>query len=147
MTISHIICIDEHAQSDVDIKPAVFDFGEKNAIEFDIHTCTSGQRCIDFIRACEQKGEHVCCVVTGVRLPDMTGQQLFGHLSETNPRLGQIVIAGFAEMAQTLSWVRAELRLTRYIEKCCDAQLFKESVASALDGFVSLSKPALKPIY
>ncbi len=147
MTISHIICIDEHAQSVEDIKPAVVEFGEKNDIKFDIHTCISGQHCIDFIRGCEQKSEHVCCVVTGVRIPDMTGAQLLSHLSEKHPMLGQIIIAGFSEVAQTLSWVRAELKLTRYIEKRCDAQLYKRSVASALDGFFSLSKPTLKSIY
>ncbi|MDM8557122.1 response regulator [Desulfococcaceae bacterium HSG7] len=147
MTISHIVCIDdERPILDIvvaDIESTAEAFSVKYNVEINIEACTSGQECIDFINTCDRAGEDVACIITDVRMPNMTGDQLLFKLRETHPKAGKIIITGFSDLEQTIVKVKEELQLIKYLKKPYNPVTLRMSVARALDFFYRERSPVI----
>ena len=71
----------------------------------------SGQECLDFVNSCDLNGENVAVIVTDVRMPEMTGDQLLYELRESHPKAGKIIITGYSDLERTLDNIKEELQL------------------------------------
>jgi two-component system response regulator FixJ len=71
------------------------------------------------------------CVVTDIRMPDMTGIDLIRHLREANLRLPVIVITGHGDVAMAVETMK--LGAADFIEKPFDDEVLLNSVRSAIE--------------
>ncbi len=147
MTISNIICIDDErpvlSNFVSDIESAADAFGDKYGTEINIEACLSGQECLDFVKECDRKGEDVSCIVTDIRMPGMTGDELLYKLLDTHPKAGKIIVTGFSDLEKTLDTVKQDLQLIRYLKKPYDPVTLRMSVAKALDFFYRDRSPVI----
>jgi two-component system response regulator FixJ len=70
------------------------------------------------------------CVVTDVRMPDITGIDLLRHLKKSNPDLPVIVITGHGDISLAVEAMK--IGATDFLEKPFDGQQLLTAVRSAL---------------
>jgi two-component system response regulator FixJ len=70
------------------------------------------------------------CVVTDVRMPEMTGIDLLRHLKKSNPDLPVIVITGHGDISLAVEAMK--IGATDFLEKPFDGQQLLTAVRSAL---------------
>lgn len=70
------------------------------------------------------------CVVTDVRMPEITGIDLLRHLKKTNPDLPVIVITGHGDISLAVEAMK--IGATDFLEKPFDGQQLLTAVRSAL---------------
>jgi two-component system response regulator FixJ len=70
------------------------------------------------------------CIVTDVRMPEITGIDLLRHVKKTNPDLPVIVITGHGDI--TLAVEAMKIGATDFLEKPFDGQQLLSAVRSAL---------------
>jgi two-component system response regulator FixJ len=78
------------------------------------------------------------CIVTDVRMPDITGIDLLRHVKKTNPDLPVIVITGHGDISLAVEAMK--IGATDFLEKPFDGQQLLTAVRSALSQDADIGK-------
>ena len=105
----------------------------RQSLEFLLRTASIQVRTFDSATAFLEslKDEKVSCIITDVRMPEMTGIDLLRHLNEMKADIPVIVITGHGDIALAVDAMK--MGALDFLEKPFDDELLLSAVRSALN--------------
>lgn len=113
------------AEDDADLRDLLQD--ELEDAGYETVVCINGQKALDQI---DRLTEQIDLLLTDIRMPGLTGDELLRHIREKRPEVPVVIITAFGSVEQAVELVKAGA--FQYLTKPFDTDDLLETVSSAL---------------
>lgn len=123
------------AEDDPDLRDLLQD--ELEDAGYDTGICINGQKALEQI---EKTNEQIDLLLTDIRMPGLSGDELLGRIRELRPEVPVIIITAFGSVEQAVDLVKAGA--FQYLTKPFDTDDLLQTVSNALEKTISQREQA-----
>jgi len=123
------------AEDDPDLRDLLQD--ELEDAGYDTAICINGQKALEQI---EKTNEQIDLLLTDIRMPGLSGDELLGRIRELRPEVPVIIITAFGSVEQAVDLVKAGA--FQYLTKPFDTDDLLQTVSNALEKTISQREQA-----